>query len=254
MLGNGLIGYTGFVGSTLNKVGRFERRYNSRNIDDIRGQRFNRLVCAGATAAKWIANQNPEDDLASIQRLTSALEQVEAHEFILVSTVDVFSDPIGVLEDTPILENPQAYGRNRFILEQGVQRIFPHAQIIRLPGLFGHGLKKNILFDLIHNNNVEAISMETTFQWYPVARLPADLDIFISTRLPLLHIAPQPLATGALVSRYFADDASRLLGRATISYDMRTNHPSLFGSPLGHYHFSAVQTVDAIGEFLEAFR
>ena len=44
---NGLIGYSGFVGSTLLKQAAFEARYRSTNIGEIEGRSFDTLVCAG---------------------------------------------------------------------------------------------------------------------------------------------------------------------------------------------------------------
>ena len=41
-----------------------------------------------------------------------------------------------------------AYGRNRLQLERWVREDYPNALIVRLPALYGIGLKKNFLFDL----------------------------------------------------------------------------------------------------------
>ena len=57
-----LIGYSGFVGSTLFKQHAFESLFRSTNIGEINGQIFDTVVCAGAPAQKWIANRDPEAD------------------------------------------------------------------------------------------------------------------------------------------------------------------------------------------------
>ena len=68
-MSNALIGYSGFVGSTLLKQGSFDTLYRSSNIGEIEGKTFDTLVCAGAPAQKWIANREPEADLQKIEGL-----------------------------------------------------------------------------------------------------------------------------------------------------------------------------------------
>ena len=45
-------------------------------------------------------------------------------------------------------ENLPAYGKNRLQLERWVRQDHPDALIVRLPALYGKGLKKNFLYDL----------------------------------------------------------------------------------------------------------
>ena len=56
---NALIGFSGFVGSTLLKQASFNTLYRSTTISDIRGGHFDTVVCAAAPAQKWIANREP---------------------------------------------------------------------------------------------------------------------------------------------------------------------------------------------------
>ena len=70
---NALIGHTGFVGSNLALQLPFEAKFSSRNIGDIRGKTFDTIVCAGAYAAKWKANQDPQADREAVERLMAPL-------------------------------------------------------------------------------------------------------------------------------------------------------------------------------------
>ena len=57
---------------------------------------------AGARAEKWKANADPERDLDNIERLAAAVTRASnAPNVVLISTVDVFLDPVGVDEDSP---------------------------------------------------------------------------------------------------------------------------------------------------------
>lgn len=76
---------------------------------------------------------------------------MQCDNFILISTVDVYDIKSGVDEDYII--NPEKadyYGRNRLEFEKFVKDKFPKFTIIRLPALFGSGLKKNFIYDLLN--------------------------------------------------------------------------------------------------------
>src|SRR3989338_11279049 len=94
-----LIGYTGFVGSNILLKQKFEGLYNSRNIEQIKGQEFDMIICAGAPAVKWLANKEPQKDKESLKRLMDGLGKVKADTFVLISTIDVYPNPSDVTEE-----------------------------------------------------------------------------------------------------------------------------------------------------------
>ena len=68
---------------------------------------------------------------------------MSAKHFVLISTIDVYCNKIGVDEDSKININKlDHYGYNRHDFEQFVISLFRRSYIIRLPMLFGHGLKR----------------------------------------------------------------------------------------------------------------
>jgi nucleoside-diphosphate-sugar epimerase len=147
---NALIGYTGFVGSNIYRQANFNQVYNSKNIIEIGGKEFDIIVCAGVSAIKWLANKNPHKDLEEINRLISHLDKVTAKKFVLISTIDVYDKALNVDESTiPETTEQDNYGRNRYYLENWVKNKFENHLIVRLPALFGEGLKKNFIYDLI---------------------------------------------------------------------------------------------------------
>ena len=62
----------------------------------------------------------------------------------------MLADSRGVYEDSPAQDTEAlpAYGKNRLQLERWVREDFPDALIVRLPALYGAGIRKNFLFDL----------------------------------------------------------------------------------------------------------
>lgn len=146
----GLIGDTGFVGGALIQQIQFDRTYNSRSIDAIRGEVFDVLICAGAPATMWIANAAPEADAANLERLAGAIGEAKIARLVLISTIAVFDDVSrGYTESTAHYEQKKAYGANRRRLEVVLQESHD-ATVVRLPALFGPGLKKNFIFDIIN--------------------------------------------------------------------------------------------------------
>ena len=80
-----LIGYSGFVGSTLLRQRSFEHLFRSTNIADVRKGRFDLVICAGAPAQKWIANRDPEGDTENISRLIEDLgKEMLTTDFLMI--------------------------------------------------------------------------------------------------------------------------------------------------------------------------
>lgn len=113
------------------------------------GTRPSLCVYAGVPAAMFLANADPEADLAVMAAARQNLQKIAPQEVVLISSIAVYADSRGKDEDDePDTENLSAYGRNRLQLEQWVREDFPDALIVRLPALYGRGLKKNFLYDL----------------------------------------------------------------------------------------------------------
>lgn len=146
-----LVGYTGFVGSNLNLAGKFDAVYNSKNIQDAFGTQPDILYYAGLRAEKFLANKMPEKDKALIDEAIDNIQKIAPKKLVLISTIDVYKNPVDVDEDTKIdTDNLHPYGYNRYLLEQWVQQHMEDYLIVRLPGLFGKNIKKNFIYDYIH--------------------------------------------------------------------------------------------------------
>jgi len=249
-----LIGHTGFVGSNLARDRRFDALFNSRNIDEIRGQHFSTVVCAGVSAVKWLANKEPEKDLAGIQALKDRLQTIQADRFVLVSTVDVYPSPIDVTEaDEPDAAAAQPYGQHRLELERWVAERFPTVSVVRLPALFGPGLKKNILFDLMNNHMTGNINPNGAFQWYPLRRFASDLHSIIASGLPLVNVAVEPVRTDLIADRFFPGIPIGPADMPRQSYDMRTRHAALLGGR-GDYHLDQAEVLAELATFFAGMK
>jgi len=146
-----LVGYTGFVGSNLLKSHEFEGLYNSKNIQDAFGTNPDLLVYSGIRAEKFVANKYPEKDFDIILNAIENIKKINPKKVVIISTIDVYKNPINVDENTLIDENDLSpYGKNRYALEKWVEENFTDYLILRLPGLFGINIKKNFIYDIIN--------------------------------------------------------------------------------------------------------
>lgn len=246
-----LIGSSGFVGSTLIRQACFGELYRSTNIQDIDEREFGLVVCAAAPAQKWIANKEPGPDLLNIERLIAHLRTVRCKTFVLISTVDVFSSPVDVDETTPVNETGlHAYGLHRRLLEQFVEGHFANHLIVRLPGLVGPGLRKNIIFDLLHGNSVSAIDCRSIFQFYPMVNLWSDIGIALGAGLKLVHFAAEPTSVADVSWFGFGSRLEQTLAGPPARYDMQTRHAALFAAE-GRYLYSRRETIHAIRSYAQ---
>lgn len=97
------------------------------------------------------AARNPAADLAAVEAAMENIRRIAPEWVVLISTVAVYPEPRGVDEDTPVRgDSMNVYGRNRRLLESWVEETFSRRLVVRLPAIYGPGLKKNFIYDYIH--------------------------------------------------------------------------------------------------------
>lgn len=146
-----LIGHTGFVGGNLLRQTKFDACFNSGNIEKIRDTSCDLVVCAGVSATMWKANNDPEQDWLAIEKLLRPLRAAKISKLVLISTVAVFDNAsAGYDEASAQYERTLPYGKHRRRLEEILIDEFQHVLVIRLPAIYGKGLKKNFIYDLLN--------------------------------------------------------------------------------------------------------
>lgn len=229
-LNNGLIGSTGFIGSNLKSRFEFDKIYDSKNISEIRGENFNNLYCAAPGATKWQINKNPTLDLSNITSLLENLKFVNCNRFVLISTIDVLTFDIAL-----------SYGGNRLFFENKISEIFYNkTMIVRLPGLFGNGLKKNIIYDL-QNKNCEFVNLNSSFQWLSISRFLDFLEKNKNTT-GTFELYPEPLETKELVLQFFPNLYDSCPSHQRINYEYK---------PDNGFFIKKEQVINDLGDFFE---
>jgi nucleoside-diphosphate-sugar epimerase len=248
----GLIGHTGFVGSNLARQTRFDASFNSSNIASIAGREFDLLVISGVRAEKWVANAKPDDDRAGIERLLEPLETVKAKQVVLVSTVDVFVPPIEVDESTPVkTAGLHAYGTHRFELEQTLAGRYK-TLVARLPGLYGPGIKKNVIHDFLKNHETHKIDSRGVFQFYGLHRLWRDIELSLQHGLELVHLPTEPVSVAEVAQAAFDREFTNHVVDKPARYDVRTKHAALLGG-VGPYLENKTAELEGIRLFVDHF-
>jgi sugar phosphate isomerase/epimerase len=231
-----IVGYTGFVGSNLLQFYKFDNFYNSKNFHEAKNKEFDELYFCGVPAVKWYANKFPEEDILIINNLISILKTIKVKKIVLISTIDVYEKPNSQETEDYNCDflNNHAYGANRYVFENFIKTNFIDYHIIRLPALFGKGLKKNIIYDLLNNNQIENISKDTFFQWYDLNWLKNDIDIIIKNNIQLCNLFPEPFSTLEII-KLFDYNFDDFKNKSNLVYDIKTKYSDLFNSSCNGY-------------------
>jgi hypothetical protein len=246
-----LIGNTGLVGSTILESEIYDHTFNSKNIhtfNDI-AQNGDELFLTCLPATKWMVNKNLTEDIQNIYRIINTISQREYSKITLISTIDVYNDsPLGVDETYSPNISKLSYGNNRYLFELMVREMVKtdDLKIFRIPALFNKNIKKNVLFDLIHNNNVEQINQNSFFQWYNLDNLKSDIDKF-STEYPnesLLNLFTEPIHTSDIVD-LFPEHSDKVQNGGKVTYDYHTK----FGGYISNKH----DVLNEIKQFINEF-
>lgn len=250
-----LIGYTGFVGGNIEVQHSFDDKYNSRNIFEIKNQEYDLVVSAANRAEMWRINKEPEVDRTEIENFISHIKKARIGKLVLISTVGVYKSPNGANEDTAIeTYGLSPYGVNRYNLEQYCRDNFD-TTIIRLPGLFGSGLKKNVIFDLLHTNMIDKIHADGVYQYYNLDNIWKDITVALDNDLPLVNFATPPVSTREVARIAFGlnDFDNQPEGVKPAFWDMRSKYAHIYGSN-GNYLYTKEQELDQIKRFVERER
>ena len=99
----------------------------------------------------FLANKFRQKDLENIDEAIGYIKKINPERLVLSSTISVYDNPVGINEDVVIHEDElTAYGKNRRYLEKWVLENYKDCLIVRLPALYGTGIKKNFIYDMIH--------------------------------------------------------------------------------------------------------
>jgi len=245
-----LIGSTGFVGGHLASNYSFDEQVHRSDVSKIAGSVTDLLVCAGLPAEKWRANREPAADWANMSHLAQILTTVDAKRAVLVSTIDVYQPPVGVDESSPAnFDGTGAYGANRAWFEAFFRAQFNDSLTLRLPALFAHDVRKNLVHDLLHGRSDQwaAVSPASTFQFFDVTQTWNVIEEAWAQGIKLLNVSSEPVAAQEVADIF---DVTLQARTAASTYDMRSRYATKFGGSDG-YLYTRASTLDGIAALRE---
>ena len=239
------------LGSTLLKSETYDYTFNSKNLNNFKNvaKDGDELLLTCLPATKWLVNKNLTDDMNNIQNIIKTISDVNFSKITLISTIDVYNDsPLHVDETYSPNISKLSYGNNRYIFELLVREYVKtdSLKIFRLPALFNNLIKKNVLYDLINNNNVEQINKNGIYQWYNLDKLSSDIKIFekIYPDEVLFNLFTEPIHTEDILN-LFPQHKDKTQSGSSVIYDYHTK----FGKYIDNKHNILEEIKKLIHEF-----
>ena len=140
-----VIGCNGFVGSTIYSY--FDNKHDIYGIcsrdETIPTNKFDVVINCAGNAKKYLARANPSKDFSTVNIFQTILK-LKFKKLIHISSIDASHHP------------DNNYTISKLIAEECCKLYYPDSVILRLGGLVGKNLKKNIVFDIINNRNLHS--------------------------------------------------------------------------------------------------
>lgn len=219
-----LVGSRGVIGQSILDCMHVEHEFNSDNINTLKDYKIDQLIIAAPSSNRLYVNQNQQEDTNSIDKIVNAVAQAKPKQVTLIGSLDSAVRP-----DTP-------YGFNRLRLEQLLKEISP-TTVLRLSTLIGSRIKKNLLYDIKHNQYIEHIDPNSVLQWCLLEDLP---NIIASTPIGhTVNVASVPIKNQDIIA-CFRPDLNLSVKSNSAYYDQ------------GPYIYSRDQIFAAIEKYLKS--
>jgi hypothetical protein len=111
--------------------------------------------------------------------------------------------------------------------------------------MYGPGLKKNLVYDLIHQPGARFAHQDSSFQFYDVRDLWGHVLLARDAGLSVVNLATEPVTSAQVARECFGVDY-RCDDRPQVAYDLRTAHAGALAGREGPYLRSADEVLTGI--------
>lgn len=222
--------------------------YNSKNIQEIEWKEYDIVINSWISWTKWLANKEPEKDLSSIEKLLNHIKNVKIKKLIQISSIDVYwNNPSWKDEDFDIhstLDDNFPYWIHRVKVEDFVIENFDDYHIIRLPWLFWDWLKKNSLYDLIHDHELHNLVWNIYIQHYFLWNILKDIQFVVDNDIKIKNITSENISNFELNELFFKKEIWKNREKDFI-YDIKTKYKESW------YDYDLFDIHSEINEFIK---
>jgi nucleoside-diphosphate-sugar epimerase len=155
----GIIGYKGFLGSAIYSYFWTKYPYGVMGISKDNyaetPKEFDILINANGSPLKRLADTDPRADFEmNVKSVMDTLSEFKFRKYVYISSVEVYGDHEDQDRNAEEVEPDEKltcnYGFNKHLAEKLVKRYAKSSLIFRLGRMVGPGLKKNIVYDIVH--------------------------------------------------------------------------------------------------------
>ena len=125
--------------------------------------------------------------------------------------------------------------------------------VVRLPGLFGRGLRKNVIFDLLQGHETDKIHADSRFQFFDLEGLWRGVSAALGAGVAVVNFATEPVTVEEVAREGLGIEFHNRPPLEPVVYDVRSRHARLFGGA-GGYLQGRLAVLGAIRRFAEGWR
>jgi len=139
-----VVGHTGFIGQTVYSY--FINKYKTFGINSktkkMPSEKFDVIINCAGNSKKYSSEKNINKVILANKSIINNILKLKTKKIIHISSIDASFTP------------DNSYTISKLNFEKLIKSYFSEATILRLGGLVGPGLKKNVVFDIKNNKNL----------------------------------------------------------------------------------------------------
>jgi nucleoside-diphosphate-sugar epimerase len=186
-----IIGHKGFIGNTIynyfiDKHSVFTIEKKTKNIPK---EEFDIVINCAGNAKKYLSEKKPFEDVLTNAKIFHTILQLKIKKFIHISSISASEIP------------NNNYTISKLISENYSKLYFPNCIILRIGGVIGPNLKKNVVFDIINNKNL-FITFDSTYNYISTHEIAKIIEKIIKLNIKneIINVAAsQPICVNNII-------------------------------------------------------